>query len=485
MIKRKLVFVLMLIILATSIAEPADAQFWKKKAERMHRQHGQNTGRNNTLGDNKPLSRREVRNLRKEQKKKEKQERKKLKRDRKKLKRDCRKQKHINTAKVEMESANAPVVSVKKAEDGYPLTKMKDRYRVDILAPMYLDELVNGESVTFKNKIPEKAEPGLAFYEGILIAADSLKNAGFNIDIYMHDIVSATETPEKLIAQKKLDSADLVIGAVQPHDIQILAAYAKKKQVNFISAASSGDGGVKNNAYFTLMQPSLKSHCEWIAGNVAIKFPGMNIALLYRTSVQADENAYKYMTGDNIYHVHYRELLCNSLPGKERLDELFDTTKPNIVIVSILDPGYADSLLTILSRDFPSTHFEVYGMPSWNSINDLRKEDMFPNLSVNVTTPFHVGLSSAVAKYVTRTYKKDYNGKVPEMVYRGYETMFWYANLLKRYGTIFNVKYEDNTTAPFTSFEIKPRLDKNGNILYYENKHVFLSKYEGGIYKTE
>jgi hypothetical protein len=183
--------------------------------------------------------------------------------------------------------------------------------------------------------------------------------------------------------------------------------------------------------------------------------------------------------------MHYREVKCDSLPDKETLAAVFDTTKPNIVIIPVLDAKYADSLLTVLSHDFPSTHFEVYGMPTWSSISDLRKEHALPNLSINITVPFHVNASSVPGKYVTRAYKKDYGDKVSEMVYRGYETMFWYANLLKRYGTIFNVKYEDNTTAPFTSFEMKPQTDKNGSILFYENKHVFLTKYEAGINKTE
>ena len=472
----------MLAILATSFVGTADGQFWKKKSERKHRhkhKNEQNKDQDKTSqGENKPLSKKEEKKQKKERKKKEKKEHKKQKQERRQNK------KNKNTAKIETESGKVPVI-VKRPEDAYPLTKMKDRYRVDVLVAIYLDELVKGQSVTFTNKIPEKAEQGLAFYQGILVAADSLKNAGFKIDIYVHDIASAKDAPGMLVAKGDLDSSDLIIGVVQSRDIPMLAAYAKNKQVNFISAVSTGDGGVNNNAYFTQMQPSFKSHCEWISGNVAVKFPGMNIALLYRTSTKADETAYKYFKGGNPYPVHYKELLCNSLPGKEALDDLFDTTKPNIVIVPILDPGYADTLLTELSRDFPSTHFEVYGMPSWGGIKDLRNENAFPNLSVNVTIPFHVDQSSPSGKYVGRIYKRDYNSKAPELVYRGYETMFWYANLLKRYGTIFNVKYEDNTTAPFTSFEIKPQLDRSGHILYYENKHVYLSKYEGGIYKTE
>ena len=489
--KSKLAFVILLILLATCLASTVDAKFWEKGHRHKHRTDQSST--DSTAQSDKPLSKKERKKLNKEQKKKEKKEQKAERKKQKQERKNSRK--HKNTAIVE--AGTASIEKVVHPEDEYPLTKMKDRYRVDVLAALYLDDLVKGESVTFKDKIPQKAEQGLAFYEGILIAADSLKKAGFNIDIYVHDIASAAEASTMLVAEDKLDSSDLIIGAVPAKDIAILAAYARKKQVNFVSASSSADGDVRNNVYFSFTQPSLKSHCQWIANNVAAKFPGMSkgIVILRRNSVPADEITYKYLVEpdagskypamDNSYAMHYPELLCNSLPGKGKLAAMFDTTKPNVVIIPILDAAYADSLLTELAHDFPSTHFEVYGMPTWSNMKDLRKEGAFQNVAVNLTTPFHVDLSSTQGKYVTGIYKRDYGTKAPDFVYRGYETMFWYANLLKNYGTIFNVKYEDNTAAPFTSFEMKPVLDKSGRILYYENKHLFLSKYEGGINKTE
>ena len=470
----------MLITLATTIAGTADAQFWKKKSARHKHKHKkeQVMDESATAEDNEgPLSRKEEKKLKKERKRKEKLDRKKEKHDRRYNKRH---------ALAMAANGSGTGMEIKRPADAYPLTRMKSRYRIDILAALYLDELVKGGEVTFaNNKIPEKAAQGLAFYEGVLIAADSLKKAGFKIDIYVHDVASAKEAPAMLLAKGDLDSTDLMIGIVLPKDVPLLAAFAKKKQINFISTISPADGGIANNAYLTLMQPSLKSHCEWIGGNVAIQFPGMNVGLLYRTNTQLDATAYKYMTVDNMYHARYKELLCNTLPSKEKLRALFDTTKPNVVIMPVLDAAYADSLLKELSHDFPSTHFEVYGMPTWGKISNLKKESAFPNLSVDFTVPFHVDVTSAAGRYVTRTYKKDNVGKVPELVYRGYETMFWYANLLKQYGTIFNVKYEDNTAAPFTSFEMKPQMDRKGEILYYENKHVYLTRYEGGINKTE
>lgn len=462
--ERRIVLLILLLSLVAGIAN-VDAASRKKKKSKKHKRTEQITATVDTPA---------VHYTRKEERKMHRQERKRRKHERK-----LRKHGYETESEYTYNQPEKKPVAFK-----YPTTVMKTRYRVDVLASMYLDELVKKGEVTFKDKIPDKAVPGISFYEGLTIAADSLKKAGFNLDIYVHDIASASESADSLVSKGILDSSDLIIGAVPPFDIPIIAEYARKKKINFISALSFSDGGVKQNKYLTLVQPTLKSHCEWIADDIAKKFPGMRVALLYRTSSEADEHAYKYLTGGGD-KMTFREFNCNTMPTKESLVSVFDSLRPNVVVVPIFDVAAADSVLRTLSRNFPGTHFEVYGMPSWTTIAGLKKESVFPNLSVNVTTPFNIDGTTPVGKYVARTYKHDYGGKATEYVYRGFETMFWYANLLKQYGTMFNSNYTDNSTAPFTKFEIKQRRDNEGHILFNENTHIYISKYEGGFLRTE
>jgi len=473
--KRNTVIIVLLTILAASYAGNTDAQFWKKKSKRKHKHEQTSDAKSDSTAATTALTKEQ----KKEKKKKEKEER---KRQKLALKHKGKQDSKNATAKKTLPKTTAPVLK-KRAEIVYAPTQIKPRYRIDVIAPLYLDDLVKGQYVTYNDKIPEKAVPGVSFIEGVNIAADSLKKAGFNVDIYLHDASSFQESAEILTTKNKLDSTDLIIGAVQSHDVPILAAYAKKKHVYFISALSASDGGVKENQYFTLIQPSLKSHCEWMVKDIAKTFPGQKVALLYRTSPALEESAYSYITGDTADKVSFKALLCNSLPTREKLLYVFDTTRPNVVLVPILDVNYADSILKVLVRDFPEAHFEVYGLPSWNGLTDLHKAKAFPNLSINITDPFYFNPASPSGIYIERSFKKDYSGKPSELVYRGYETLFWYANLLKQYGTIF--KYTDNAPAPFTPFEISPQWDKNNGLLYNENRHIFLTRYEGGASKTE
>ncbi len=117
-----------------------------------------------------------------------------------------------------------------------------------------------------------------------------------------------------LVSKGKLDSADLINGAVPTTDIPVLTDHAKKKQINFISALTASDGGVKGNEFFTLIQPSLKTHCEWIAADIEKKFPGQRVTLLYRNQQTAEENAYGYFSKVVGGKANYKTVSVNTIP---------------------------------------------------------------------------------------------------------------------------------------------------------------------------
>ncbi len=485
---RRFLTILLLAVLTVSVSTRTEAQFWKKKSKR-HSHKGKHSAdktttekSDSTQSASSKTDAQETKKSRAERRKEKKERKKREKEARKELKKANKKHKEKATASSTGTAEQAQPVVIKQWSDiAYPPTTKKSHYRVDILAPMYLDELVkNGYPV---KTIPEKAVQGLDFYKGVQIAADTLKKSLFDIDIYVHDVSSLQESTEMLVNKNMMDSTDLIIGAVALKDIPALAGYAKKKQVNFISVTAPGDGGVRDNQYFTMLQPSVKSHCEWIAEDLNTRHAKRRVLVLYRTTIPAEDAAGKYLLNGE-YKNSLKSLLCNAAPKKEALAPFFDTAGKNVVVMPILDTRYADSLLKILKTSFPLAQFEVYGMPGWPASSSLLKSGA--NVTVNLSTPFMADSTAAIARYIAQVFKAEYGGKPTDMVYRGYEAMYWYANMLKRYGTIFNKQYSDNETAPFTHFTVKPQWDdKTGNVIYFENRQLYLKAYETSAAKAK
>ena len=477
---------LLLIALFTiGIATNSDAQFWKKKSKRhKHSKQTEATTSDSTQSAKSSTPDNNDAKKTKAQRKKEKKERKKREKE---ARRELKKANKKYKGKTQPQTVAAPVApTVKSAtvvrqwsDIEYPASQRKSHYRIDILAPMYLDELVkNGYPV---KTIPEKAIQGLDFYKGVQIAADTLKKAQFDIDIYVHDVASVDEATDMLVSKNMMDSSDLIIGAVTPKDVAALADYARRKKINFVSALTPADGGVKDNQYLTILSPTIKSQCEKIVADVQGVHMRNKGILLYRTNTTADDEAARCLEGGEGKNL-YSPVLCNTIPARVALSKLIDTAHVNIVVVAIDDPRYADSLVKTLKQYYPATHFEIYGLASWARQSTGTTAAAYPNMQFNIVTPFVFNEQSALIKYVAGVFRTEYGGKPEEQVYRGYETMFWYANMLKRYGTIFNKQYSDNETAPFTHFAVKPQWDdKTGNVLYFENRHLYVRHFSNGM----
>lgn len=366
----------------------------------------------------------------------------------------------------------------------YPESVKKERYQIDVLIPLYLDELVKEHKVTSKGKLPEKAQAGIAFFEGIKLAVDTLKNMGYQTDIVIHDITSKGNTVAQLIAKDSLIKTDLIIGFVSSQQVDELAAYAEKKKVNFVSAFSPSDANVKANPYFILTNPTLQNNCEAITKSIAKKPKEEKLFLFYRTTNNLDSAAYEFVRDDSVLD-NAILVRCNTMPDSATLSRLIDTTKTNRILMPIMDNNYSEMLIEKLAH-FRNAAFEIYGMPTWKNITSTKKMTNWGNkISIFLTQPYHFDFTDEAAVNLANKYKAAYGGKPSELSFRGYELTCWMTDLLNKYGAIFNEKMEDNSLSIFTKYDIKPKWDKENNLYYLENKHLYVYKYQAGLITVE
>lgn len=365
----------------------------------------------------------------------------------------------------------------------YPPSVIKDRYRIDVLAPLYLSELVKDGKIVDKSKLPDKVIPSLKFYEGLVVATDTLKRLGYKFDIYVYDVSDELESPATLVNTGAFVGSDMIMGILSSKDFPLIANYAKKNNINFVSALSPSNHSVTDNPFFTMLQPTLETHCEAIEERIYKKYGNVTPLLMYRTGVSVDNIALKCFVTNNA--IEFKKIACDEMPTREQMLPLLNKIGKNVILMPILNDKYAEGIIINLYHWFPDYEFEVWGMPTWDNMASLKKSDAYPNTAVYYTSPFSFDATTASGQSVANAYKKKYVGRADNMVFRGYETMFWYAYLMKKYGTIFNEHLWDTGGAPFTRFEVKPVESEDGKVMYYENKHVYLFRYQGSSYMVE
>ena len=68
-------------------------------------------------------------------------------------------------------------------------------YKIAVFAPIYLDSVFDGD--TYKagiNNLPKSVLPGLDFYNGVMMAIDSLQQEGAPIEVFVYDSKNKNES---------------------------------------------------------------------------------------------------------------------------------------------------------------------------------------------------------------------------------------------------------------------------------------------------
>lgn len=373
----------------------------------------------------------------------------------------------------------------KKGVLEYPASVKKDRYRIDVLLPLYLDDLVEEGKVNFKGKVPDRAQSGLSFYEGVHLAVDTLTRMGYKTDIYVHDITAKGASLDGLIGLDSLKNTDLIIGFLSAQQVAQVAQYAARLKVNFVSAFSPSDAGIKDNPYFILVNPTLQSNCDMLVQSMLKKRTKEPLLLLKRETVSVDSAAYHFMLEASTLKDH-RVLDCNKMPDSLRLVAHLDSMQTNFILMPIMDAQYADKIVTALHQYFPNYRMEIFGMPSWKSLCTNKKMmELGPNISIYLTQPYHFDALTPLTQNFSEAYKAKFEGRPNELNYRGYELVYWMTDLVNKYGAKFNLKTDDDEMAIFTRYSIKPKWDKEDQLYYLENKHLYLFRYQSGIISVQ
>jgi len=371
-------------------------------------------------------------------------------------------------------------------------TAQQKKHRIAVFSPIYLDSAFNGN--TFKlwgNYLPKNMLPGLEFYDGIMMAIDSLKADSIGnllVDVYDYKSKNNSLTQITNDSSNNLADAKVIIASFNNRaDIKILADYGKTKQIPIISATYPNDGGISDNPYFFLLNSTLRTHCKALYQYLQKNHTNDNVVYLTRkgsfeTMVEdffLEYDAVNKSTALGLEPVH----LVDTFYTKE-LTSLLDSNKQNIIFCGTINESFAQKVISCLSqqKNYKTT---VIGMPTWDGLRNLERPE-YKGVEVIYTSPYNYSKTNTIVSNVTSKYKVKYNAKPSDLVFKGYETMLRLGKTISLYGANALQLFSDDLFKVINSLDIQPYYNKDNKtqIDFYENQKLYFIKKVDGIVKS-
>ncbi|MFT3680412.1 MAG: ABC transporter substrate-binding protein [Ferruginibacter sp.] len=365
------------------------------------------------------------------------------------------------------------------------------RYRVGVFAPLYLDSVFSvAGNFRFKEGMPKFIVPAVDFINGVQAGLDSFKTEHENVDVYIYDTKSYTQPLSSLIRNKKLDSLDLLIGAVRDFEYKYLANLALAKHIPFISASYPNDGGVTENPFVVILNSTLKAHCEAIYSYL-LQNHGTNKIFLCRRTGQQEDRVAGYFKAINEQDgkplLNIQTINVDSAFTAATLKPKLDSNRHTVVIGASLDEGFANSLTAACYEFYEKYPLTLIGMPNWDGFKSLVKKDAYDDFPIFYTTPYFNTKNDENSKVVINAFAAKLKGKPSDMAFKGFECAQVFIKMLTKYPGDFMSHLNDKTFKMYSEYNLKPvMLKKTGTVPdYFENKHLFFVRIlNGNLFKA-
>lgn len=364
----------------------------------------------------------------------------------------------------------------------------KPAYTIAFFSPLYLDNIVDTSfSAASLKPIPRFALPGLEFYEGALLALDTLKQEGINLNLYVYDTKSASGAIGNALRSPALNTADLIIGYVTNSvEMNQLSDFAENRKINFVSATWPNDAGIENNPFLIIVNSTLRTHCFAMQTFAQEKFSNKNILIFRRNTPQEEKNsayieqAYRKMSFSRKSPI--RVVTWDDATTGEAIARHLEAGKNNICIVTALVEDQAKNIMKKLAGLTKNYTINVIGMPTIDGDKDLRGAD-YKGLNIYYSTPYLNQKAGRMSAYVTSNFRRIYKVRPSDMAFKGFDALYYFTRLLHDNGVYFNKNLNDPFAQSVTGYNFQPFYPAAGQQVpgYFENQHLYFLQLRDGV----
>ncbi|WP_147313858.1 type 1 periplasmic-binding domain-containing protein [Deminuibacter soli] len=359
--------------------------------------------------------------------------------------------------------------------------------RVAVLAPLYIDSAFNGNTYKLGNtSIPKYFIPGLDFYNGAMLAIDSLQKEHQQFAVTVFDTKKAGQTTQQLLAQLEQEHFSLVVAAISGSAEQKLVSdFSFKTNTPVISATYPNDAGLTANPFFVMLNSSLRTHVEGLHKYMQKNHAYGKIIYLTRKGTLEEKIRSQFAAKDTSYpRLKYAVTEMPDNFTAEQLLPFLDSTKQNIIFCGSLNEAFGTNLLNILCNA-PAYKATAIGMPTWDGLKAVANSNC-KQVEIVYSTPFNFSRTDKTGASLSKQYRAKFMNRPSDMVFKGFESMYHFSKLMLQHRSDFINHLSDSTAHIATDFNIEPARLTNTSFVpdYLENKKLYFIKVQAGSIKS-
>jgi LysM repeat protein/ABC-type branched-subunit amino acid transport system substrate-binding protein len=365
----------------------------------------------------------------------------------------------------EIEKEPAQVVSVSRSECDHSVRPLYSRQPVNVVMLLPLmattnnalnsDNLLSGfvqneefsvspDSVRIMRnernpliRFQGNSENFIHFYEGALIALDSLQRSGIKVDLRVFDTENKESRVRQLIATDQLKGADLIIGPVYQAEQKEVAEYALRNHIPLVSPLSATDEHTRSNPWFFQINTPREIIHEITAEYVAERYGSANFIILRtgRQNTEPENDLIAQVRQKVNGNATFRN--CDfQKSGLAGLREMVMADRKNVILLTSgneADVSVGLSNIHTLAPGFDITVIANSRLHQFESIN----QEYFHDGQLEFLAPYWPDYSKPVTRSFVRKFRDNFRTEPNQFSMQGYDVTFFFVKAASDFGRDF------------------------------------------------
>lgn len=315
------------------------------------------------------------------------------------------------------------------------------------------------------------------YYEGFLMAVDSLKKKGVSLDLYTYESGKTTASVNRILNKPEMKDMDIIFGPAHADQVKPMAEFAEKNNIRLVVPfTSKGEEVFNNPSVYQINTPQSYLYSE-VYEHYLRKFPNAHVIFLDAETGHTDKADFIKGLKEELKNnqITFKELKGEAI-NPEGMKLVVDSLRENVIIPT---SGRNVALIKILpqmivtSREHPNYNMKLFGYPEWQTYTDDHLASFFEldtyfysSFYTNNLFPEAIQFTNAYRKW----YSKDMANTFPKYGMLGFDTAYFFLSGLHKYGSNFEENMGQMMVTPIqTGF----KFDRVNNWGGFINRKVF------------
>jgi LysM repeat protein len=331
-----------------------------------------------------------------------------------------------------------------------------------------------------EEKIPQSVN-FLEFFQGTLLAIDSMRKTGMKLDVRYFDTRRSVEHTRSILRDDEMEDFDLFFGPFYPYILELVSSFAHQHRIPLVTPFHNDLELLRSNPYLFQLSPSLERGYREAAKLVASKHTYNIVYVRQEDSLDFEKHEYfkqQIFDGFDDYHpsdpVRFKEVILE-LKSTDKILHSLSHDKKNLVVVPTADEALASSVVSSVYYRLNNYDIEVIGAPYWTEFSSIDFR-YYHKLNLVFYSSFWVDYHDpGVERFMTKFRKHYYNEPTITSIkgvnygILGHDMTLYFLNALRIYGRRFILELDDYQPELVQGPYNFRRLSGGGG---YENSHI-------------